>query len=97
MADDIKSILPESLKRAGISDQVQDEQVKQVVMQEIERVVGPELIKKIRFLYLKDQTITIASLNGEATSKINDDRTRMIDKINTKLGQELAKEWRFLT
>lgn len=97
MFNDIKDILPRTIKRAGIKKAVELYQVKAVFYLSVAKYLPAELAKKIKLVIFKDNIITAASLSEAATEQMKANLEKILSNINDKIGEEAVKEIKILT
>jgi hypothetical protein len=96
MIDSIKNLLGDSIKKAGISDQVEAS----VVCEEFDKIaveiLGDQVKDKLRALYVKNQTLTIAVMSSVMGQEIKLHEHEILEKLNQKTGQNKVERLRFL-
>lgn len=97
MFNDIKDILPQTIKRAGIKKAVELYQVKAIFYSSVSKYLLPEFAKKIKLVIFKDNIITSASLSSEATAEMKLNLEKILSNINDKTGDGTVKEIKILT
>lgn len=91
MFKDIKSIIPKSVKRSGISKDLKSEVISRVFKAETVKLLSPDLASKIRPLYIRGGIIKIASLSTTAIKELEQLEEKIINNINKSLGKEAVK------
>lgn len=94
---DLKSLLPKFVKRSGLAGQIETNRIIEVFNEIKERILGPELARKVRPLYLKNKVLLVASLSDEAVGQLQSREEEMIGKINKKFGPETIKKIKYIT
>ena len=97
MFKDLKAILPKSIKRAGISKQIKETEILTFFQDELDRVLEPELLERVRVLYFKDKIITLAVLSEEIAQKIRFYEKEILGNINELLEKQEVEKVRYLT
>ncbi|MFH1523023.1 MAG: DUF721 domain-containing protein [Patescibacteria group bacterium] len=96
MFKDVKSILPNSLKRAGISKRIKEEQVVKCFNQIKNEILPENLANKVRAMYISEGILTIASLSTLATQELYFNKDKIILAINNKLGHEVVMRLKYI-
>ena len=93
----IGAILPKSIKRAGISGQLQASMVCGAGDREIRRIFGDNLGRQVRVLYFKDNVLTLVILSSVLAQEIRFRESDIILFLNNKFGQGTVERIRYLT
>ena len=93
----LRSLLPKSIKRAGIAEQIKDKQVISFFEQVKKEVLGAELAGRVRPMYLKNKILYVASLSSAAIEKLESGQAEIVGKINKKFGPEAIKKIKYIT
>lgn len=94
---DINSILFKVTKRSGIRKELRASECLRMFQEEVSRIIGNELAEKIRPLYIKDATITVASLSEHAVEKLALREPEIILRINRNMGDSFLHRIRYLS
>lgn len=97
MFKDIKTILPKSAKKIGIHNQVKAELVEKFFAEELERVLTSNLLEKVKVLYFKDETITLACLSEPIVFRLQQHEGEIMRKVNRQIGNNHLRKVRYLT
>lgn len=97
MFNDIKSIIPKAIERAGLSKKISEADLFEVVAQEINNFLPSEERNKIRPVFLRDSTIIIASLSDLASEAIKQNSQKILANINNKTNNQEITEIKVLT
>jgi hypothetical protein len=97
MFKDIKSVIPKTIKQAGIDSQIQASKILKLFKSEVEQLLGVNLTKKIRPLYIKNNIIIVASLSPVAAKELKSKEEQILERINKIIGGETVIGIRYLT
>lgn len=97
MFQDIQSIIPENIKRAGISAKMNKARLLEIYTREIKNHLPPALAGRVRPLGIEGDTILVASLADEATRVITQKEEEILRILNTAAGKTVVKRVRYLT
>ena len=96
MINSIGNLLGESIRNAGISEQVGAA----VICDEFNRIIletlGEQVKDKIRALYVKNKTMTIAVMSSSLGQEIKLHEHEILEKLNQKTGTNRVDRLRFL-
>ncbi|MFA6533612.1 MAG: DUF721 domain-containing protein [Patescibacteria group bacterium] len=96
--DSLRSLLQKRIKVAGIAVQVDAARVTAAFDEVAVEVLGTPAGKKVRALYLKDKTLTVACLSPAIAQELQLNQRRAIQLLNGRFGgEELVKKLRFIT
>lgn len=84
MSDELKILLAKSIKKAGISQQVEDAQILKYFNEIKDSILSNEEAKKVRSMYINDNILNVASLSDIAIQKLKLSENEIIGKINEK-------------
>ncbi|MDD5071830.1 MAG: DUF721 domain-containing protein [Patescibacteria group bacterium] len=93
----LKSLLPKSIKKAGIAEQVRNKQVEDFFNKSKFEFLGAELAARARPMYLKNKILYIASLSSVATERLEARQAEIVADINKKFGPGTVKKLKFIT
>jgi len=93
----LKSLLPKSIKRAGIASRLKDKQVTDFFNKAKFGFLSAELASGVRPMYLRNKILYIASLSSVAAEKLNSCQEEMVVGINKKFGPGTVKKIKFIT
>jgi len=93
----VSSLLPKAIKKAGIAGQVKDTQVIKCFNDSRDRLLRPEVARKVRAMYIKNGVLNIASLSDSAVAELQQREDEIIREINKKIGDEIVKKIRCIT
>ena len=96
MFKNIGSILPKIIKRAGISQDVQDVEILNEFNKIKDKILSTDLGKKVRTMYAKNKVIAIASLSEEAVSELKNKENQIIKEINQKFNNIVLKKIKYI-
>lgn len=96
MFKSIKDILPQTIKKAGLEDKVQESLVLNKFSQIIKEILNPEIENKLRPLYLRHGFLVLACLDDELIEKIKKAERDIIYRINQGFQKQIIKGLKFL-
>lgn len=80
----------------GIGQQVEASAILERFTQICQEIWGKDITEKMRPLYLKNRTITIASVSSSLAQEIKLREREILGKINKEFGPETAERIRYL-
>ncbi|MFA5076394.1 MAG: DUF721 domain-containing protein [Patescibacteria group bacterium] len=95
--ESIKRILPQVIKKAGISRQVEAVLVLEAFSVVVKKILGENVTKRIKPLHLKNRTLTVACLSSVLAQELQLNQQQVIQAINRKFSQTVVEKLRFLT
>jgi predicted nucleic acid-binding Zn ribbon protein len=93
----LKSLLPKSIKRAGIEGQIKDKQVIEFFDEIKKEFLGPESASRVRPMYFKNEILYVASLSSVAAEKLEAREAEVRNRINKEFGSGTVKKLKFIT
>jgi len=93
----LKALLPKSIKRAGIANEVKNKQVINFFNKIKFGFLNDELAERTRPMYLKNKILYIASLSSVAVEKLSPRQEELVEGINRKFGRGTVKKIKFIT
>ncbi len=96
MFQDIGSLLPKAIKKAGIDRGVEASRVQRVFSQIVGQILPSDLAKKVKPLYVKNKVLIVAALSSVVAEELRFQQDKIIANINKKLGKEVVKEIKYL-
>jgi len=97
MFREIKSILPKSIRRAGIGRQVQDTLIIKLFNEIKEKLLITASSEKIRPVYAKGGVLVIASLSSSATKELQTKEKEIINEINNNFKKRVINKIKCIT
>ena len=97
MFKDIHEILPKTIKKVGIHQEVKAKQVEKLFQEELERLLTANLLGRIKILYFKDGIITIACLDEAIVEKLRSCEEQIIYRINGILCNNSLQKVQYLS
>ncbi len=97
MFQDLKTILPKSVKRAGIGDKVEEKQALKMFGEALNGFLSDGSDAQVKILYIKEGVISLACLSDETVEKIKANQKEIIDIINKNIGKDFIRQVRYLT
>jgi len=92
-----QDLLSRTLKRFGISEQVQAAQVLEEFQKQAINLLGNGVKNKIKPLYLKNKTIHVSVVSTVLATEIRLYQKRILEAINKKYKKTVVKKIQFLT
>lgn len=89
-------LLPKSIKKAGIASQLDSVKILEEFNQVAKKVFGPEVMKKIKPLYLKNGTLAVACLSSVLGEKLKSQEKRVLVELNRPYKENVVERLRFL-
>lgn len=96
MFNDLGSLLPQAIKRAGITRQVDSSNVVKVAEKKLKEKLPPEAAEDLKPVYIKDGLLAIAALSPVAAQELQFRENEVIDEINEKFGKQVVKRIKYL-
>jgi hypothetical protein len=96
MVISIKNLLDDSIRKAGISDQVEASIVCEEFNKIALEILGEQVKGKLKALYVKNQTLTIAVMSSSIGQEIKLHEAAILEKLNQKTGPNKVERLRFL-
>lgn len=97
MFKDLKSLLPKTIKRAGLNRQIKQQEQLKLFQQVALEFLSSELAKEIKPLYIYDHILTVVSLSPAAVAVLAKKEQFIIKRMNEILGGGELKRIRCLT
>jgi predicted nucleic acid-binding Zn ribbon protein len=94
---DMKHILPKVIKRAGISRQMDSVNTLEAYSKAVGCLLPEELASKVRPLYLKDGTLTVASLSAVAVQELRVREADILRELNPDADKPAVKRLKYLS
>ncbi|MBU4512827.1 DUF721 domain-containing protein [Patescibacteria group bacterium] len=92
----IGKLLPKSIKRAGLSRQVEASLICSEFDNLIKHVFSPQILNQVKAMYFQNNTLTIAVLNSTLAQEIKLRERKIIGKLNNRFGKDVVLGLRFL-
>jgi len=96
MIDSIKNLLGDSIRKAGISQQVEASIFWDDFNRFVLEILGENIREKVKALYVKNNTLTIAVMSSALGQEIKLHELEILEKLNQKTGQNKVERLRFL-
>ena len=93
----IKYILPATLKRHGIKNQVDEKMIIAKFEEVKDTLFEKREAEQIQAVYVKWGTLSVACLSGAVVDLLKDKEKEIVDIINQELGYQLVKGLYYLT
>ncbi len=82
MFKDIKTLLPRSVKRAGLTKKVLAAGALKVFQSEAKKILDDDLTAGVKPLYIRRGVLTVATLSSLAAKKLQENEKKILRKIN---------------
>jgi hypothetical protein len=96
MFKDIKTLLPRSVKRAGISRKLQTAGILHIFRQEAEKILQGDLTDQVKPLYMKRGVLVVATLSSLAAKKLQENEKKLLRRLNRAGGEEAVEKIEYL-
>ncbi|MDD5032325.1 MAG: DciA family protein [Patescibacteria group bacterium] len=93
----LKSLLPKSIKRAGIASRLKDKQVTDFFNKAKFGFLNAELANGVRPMYLRNKILYVASLSSVAAERLEPRQAEIAEGINKKFGPGTVKKIKLIT
>ena len=97
MFNNIGELIPRSIKKVGIYQQLRSEQVEKLFSEELERLLTKNIFERLKILYFKDGVITIACLDDAIVERLKIHEDDIVRKVNIVMCNNSLKSVRYLT
>jgi len=97
MLHPLKNLLSRSLARSPLGRQVRIAMILEGFAKIVEELYGEAGKKRIKPLYLKDKTLTVATLSSVLAQELKLKESVILGKINAKFGQGVVENIRYIT
>ena len=88
----IGSILPKTIKRAGIEKEIKFVRVIELFEDNKDVFLSPDLSGKVRAIYFKDNTLNIASLSAQASQELTARQNDIVEWINNEMDEKIVEK-----
>lgn len=96
MFKDLKSILPKTIKRAGISDKIDNLRVLELYS-EIVKPIAENSENVLRPIYIKGDVLTVAALSQKTVRDLQYFEHKIVEEINIKMGKKVIEKINYIT
>ena len=96
MFEGLSNLIDDSIKRAGISRQVESSLIVEEANKIILKLFGPKKAEKIRAAWVKDKVLIIACITSSASQEANLFERAIINNINNAFEKEVVCEIRYI-
>ncbi|MDD5291079.1 MAG: DciA family protein [Patescibacteria group bacterium] len=93
----LKSLLPKSIKRAGIANELKNKQIIDFFNLAKKVFLRAELADRVKPMYLRNKILYIASLSSVAAERLGPRQAEIVAEINKKFGPGTVKKIKFIT
>jgi len=97
MFNDLGSLLPQAIKRAGINKQVSTANAIKVAEAVVQDKVPAEAAEELKPAYIQNGQLAVAALSSLAAQELQFREDEVIKAVNHKLGSETVKRIKYLT
>lgn len=88
----IGSIIPKTVRRAGIDGRIVSSQVISIFERIKDSFLDSELSRQVQAVYFEDNILNIASLSTRATQDLTKKAEKIIEKLNDLVGQKVVEK-----
>ena len=96
MFKDVKSLLPKTIKKIGISRQLDSVRLIKIFEKTIISELSSDFANKIKVLYIKGKIVSLVSFSSEATRQIKSLETNLVNRANKTAGDNYVEKIRIL-
>lgn len=96
MWSSIKNIAPKILEQKGLRQKVQTSLVIKEANQLLAEMLGDQTQDKIRIIFYKDKTLTLAVLVDELMQALTEHQADFISELNKRLKEKAVDKLKFL-
>lgn len=96
MINTIKNLLSGSIQRSGVAPQIEASVVCEEFNKIALEILGEAVRDKVKGLYVKNQTLTIAVMSASIGQEIKLHEHEILEKLNAKTGKNKVERLRFL-
>lgn len=97
MFNDIHEILPRTVQKVGIHQQLKANQIEKLFQEELERLLTQNILERLKILYFKDGILTIACLEEAIIERLRAQEEQIIYRVNNILCNNSLREVRYLS
>lgn len=91
-----KDIASKNLQQKGITPQIQESLIIETANQILLDIFGQEVKDKVRVVYWKNNTLTMAVLSDEILEAIKNKQVDFIDQLNQKFETQVVQDINYL-
>ena len=92
----LKNLLSDSIRKAGISEQVGAARVCEEFNRIVVEVLGEKVKDRVKALYVKNRTLSVAVLSSAMGQEIKLHEQEILEKLRQKVGEIQVERLRFL-
>lgn len=92
----LKNLLHDSVAKFGIADQVEASLVLEKFTDVVRELFGEENTKQVKPMYVKNQTLTIASISSVFAQELKLNEKKILDAINRQFQKTIVTRLRYL-
>jgi len=92
----LENLLDKSIKKAGIGKQLDSSKILDEFNQVGQKVFGEATMKKIKPLYLKNNTLSVACLSSVLAERLKSQERRVLEELNRPYKEKVVERLRFL-
>ena len=97
MFQDLKTILPKSVKRAGIDKKVGEKLALEMFREALAGFLNSDSAMQVKVLYIREGVISLACLSEEIIKEIKSSQNEIIAIINKEIGKNVIKQVRYIS
>jgi len=92
----LENLLPKSIKKAGVDSQVSAAVICDDFIKVLSEVFDERVTKKVKPMYIKNKTLTIAVMNSVLAQEIKLHEPEILKKMNVPGKEKIVERLRFL-
>jgi predicted nucleic acid-binding Zn ribbon protein len=97
MFEDMGSLLPKAVKRAGIHKQVDSAHIIEAAEKVFQSDLPEGVSRDLKPAFVRHSTLAVAVLSGAAAQELHFREDEILGAINKRLGREVVKKLKYLT
>lgn len=97
MFKDLKSILPETIKKTGLACKLESFEVLKIFSRIAGLILAGNLIEKIMPINVEGKQLTVAALSPDVVRELRYFEPKIIQEINEKLGKIAIEKINYIT
>ena len=92
----LEQLLPKSVKKADITNQLDSAKILVEFNEVAKKVFGESIMKKIKPLYLKNGTLSVACLSSVLGERLKNQERKVLAELNRPYREKVVERLRFL-
>jgi len=93
----IKNLLPQSIRRAGITKQIDANLTLHIYEKIAKDILGEEISRQTKPLYVKNNILTIACLSSLIMQELRYKEGELVERINKEMGSWVIKKLNYIS